>query len=191
MMDRAFWSDLAKWIAPLKNRIFNMLARGVLESIKDNPNAFQELGISILSDDPMEEMERVQDYGYTSNPPDGSQVLVCFFAGNRSHGVVFRVDHKKYRVTDLEKGETALFTMWDAAGNPHRIVMRKGNKMELYGAEIKIGGATAEALVKFASMKAQFDSHIHGYVSPGGAAVTSGPVIPLLDFASTTKVKGA
>ncbi len=55
-----------------------------------------------------DDVPRVTEYGFQSNPPDGWDGVAIFFGGDRSSGVVIATNHQQYRITKLAKGECAL-----------------------------------------------------------------------------------
>lgn len=65
---------------------------------------------------PLEVIDNVplpHDYGFTSNPPLGSDVFASFANGNRSNGIVLAVGSQAYRMKNLASGEVAIY---DALG---------------------------------------------------------------------------
>lgn len=54
-------------------------------------------------------MERVGEYGLSSNTLPGASAVVLFWGGNRGHGVVVATDDGRYRVHGLAPGEVAIY----------------------------------------------------------------------------------
>lgn len=92
----------------LKTRVMSMIARAVVKSLDDS-KATQKAAIGVLSGEELEDVERVQNYGFTSFPDDGAQGLALFLGGNRSYGIVIAADHPGAR-KKIEKGEVALYS---------------------------------------------------------------------------------
>ncbi len=102
-------SAFGKFIEPLKRRVFMMLARGVVRAI-DDANGLQRMQIECLRGELLDSVERFQDYGFTSVPLEGAEMLAGFLNGNRDHGIIVRVDDRRYRLNGLAGGEVAIYT---------------------------------------------------------------------------------
>lgn len=83
---------------------------------------------SLLADEIQEGLERFQEYGYTSHPPDNSEALVVFPMGNRDHGICIAVDNRSFRLKALEKGEVAIYT-----DEGDSVILKRGNNIEING----------------------------------------------------------
>lgn len=57
------------------------------------------------------DVRRLAEFGFTSAPPSGSDVLVVSLGGDRSSSVVISTNHKKSRLTGLNSGETAIYNI--------------------------------------------------------------------------------
>jgi len=101
--------DLQKLIQPLRNRVMLMVARGVLRLCNDS-GGLQHAQVSLLEGELRDKVERVQDYGFTSVPLPGAEAVTLFVGGNRDHGLIIKVDDRRYRLTGLKGGEVALYT---------------------------------------------------------------------------------
>lgn len=99
-----------KLTAPLQRRIHNMVARGVITALKDS-EGLQLLQATLTSDEVMDGAERLQEYGFTSNPPLGSEIVALFLGGGRDHPVVLAVDNRAFRLTDLDSGDSAIYSL--------------------------------------------------------------------------------
>jgi phage baseplate assembly protein V len=55
-------------------------------------------------------LRRVAEFGFTSVPPQGSDVAIVFVGGDRSSGLVIGTNHQASRPTGLNPGETMIFT---------------------------------------------------------------------------------
>ena len=100
-----------KWhrlLEPLSNRIKMVLNRALIDIVNDSTD-MQLVQISIMSDEVKTDVERIQDYGFTSKPLKGSEALVGFINGNKDQGIVIKVDNAQYRLKGLEDGEVAMY----------------------------------------------------------------------------------
>lgn len=95
----------------LGSRVMMMFARGVLRRVND-ANGRQQLQVELLKNEVRDDVEHMQNYGFTSHPL-GGDVAVAFLGGNREQGIVLVVDDRRYRIP-LQAGEVA---MYDDLGN--------------------------------------------------------------------------
>lgn len=98
-------------IRELSNRVMMMFARGVVRRVTDT-NGRQQLQVELLKDELRDDIEHMQNYGFTSHAK-GGDVAVAFIGGNREQGIVLAVDDRRYRLV-LQAGEVA---MYDDLGN--------------------------------------------------------------------------
>lgn len=117
--------DVQKLIQPLRNRVMLMVARGVIKLVNDK-GGLQTLQLGLLEDELRDQVERVQDYGFTSNPLPGAEAVTVFIGGNRDHGLTLKVDDRRYRLKGLKGGEVALYT--DEGDFIH---LKRGNNIEV------------------------------------------------------------
>lgn len=93
------------------NRILMLFGRGVLKGVTESSKR-QQLQVTVLEGETIDDVERMQNYGFTSYPT-GGDVAVAFVSGNREQGIVLVVDDRRYRL-QLQAGEVA---MYDDLGN--------------------------------------------------------------------------
>lgn len=91
-----------------KQRMRGMIGRCVLEAVNDAPK-LQAVQVSVLDEELHDELERFQNYGFTSHPLPGAEGVVLFVGGVHSHGVVISMDDRRYRLKEIEPGEVALY----------------------------------------------------------------------------------
>lgn len=102
-------SFIQRMIDPIKRKIALTIARAVVKIIDDG-KALQRMQIEILKGELRDSVERFQDYGFTSHPHEGSEAVVGFLGGDRAHGIILKVDDRRYRLKALEKGEVAMYS---------------------------------------------------------------------------------
>lgn len=100
---------MQKAAAGLKRRIYMLVGRAVLEAVRDDKNR-QFVQIKALAGEVKADVERVQQYGFTSHPLPGAQVIFVSLYGNRDHPVVLSADDPRYRHKDMQPGEVAIYT---------------------------------------------------------------------------------
>ena len=93
---------------PLKDRLFGMIVRGVIEAVNDD-TMLQSLQVSMREGELADDVERFQNYGITSRPFADAEAVVVMVGGVHSHCVVLAVDDRRYRIKTLEEGEVALY----------------------------------------------------------------------------------
>lgn len=100
--------DLDRLLAPLRARVMNMIGRAVL-TLVDDSTKMQLLQVSGIEDESLDEVERFQDYGFTSVPLAGAEAVVVRGSGQGDQPYVIAVDDRRYRVRNLESGEVAVY----------------------------------------------------------------------------------
>lgn len=98
---------------PIGGRLRLMIGRAIVNLINDAALA-QELQVDLLADETQDNVERFQDYGFTSHPHPGAEALTACPGGLRSHAIVIAVEDRRFRLTGLQQGEVA---MYDDLGN--------------------------------------------------------------------------
>lgn len=96
-------------IGPLKTRVLLMIGRAVLTAIKDD-GGIQTVQMKALSGESFDGVPRVQEFGFSSNPPPGTDGIVVAVGGARESLVVIATDHKTYRFKNLASGESVFYT---------------------------------------------------------------------------------
>lgn len=104
-------------------RIRMMVARAVITLVNDAAKV-QRMNISLLDDEARNDVERYQNYGYTSNPHPGMEAVVLFLGGERANPVIIAVGDRQYRLNGLKTGEVALYT-----DEGDHILLGRGNKI--------------------------------------------------------------
>lgn len=96
-----------KMIEPLRRRLSNVIARAVISLVNDSLK-LQSLQLRVLADETIDNVERFQEYGFTSVPFAGAECIVLSVGGHRSHSVVVATDDRRYRLFGLAEGEMAI-----------------------------------------------------------------------------------
>lgn len=117
--------DYKKLLEPLSRRILALVGRALIETVTDT-DKMQRLKIQALADESLEDVERIQEYGFTSVPKSGAEAIFVSLGGNREHTVVIAVDDRRYRLKGLAEGEVALYS-----DEGDKIVLKRGNKIEV------------------------------------------------------------
>jgi len=107
------------------NPIRLLVSRAVLALINDAAK-LQRLQIQLMADEERGDVERFQDYGFTSHPHKGAEAIALSVGGSRSHMVVIAVEDRRYRLAGLEEGEVAMYT-----DEGDKIVLKRGREIEV------------------------------------------------------------
>jgi len=174
---------VSKIMKPLRDRIMLMVARGVIESISEN-EGLQKVKMELLAGEIRDGMEHFFDYGFTSSPKSGAEAVVVFPGGNREHGLVIKIDDRRFRLKTLAEGEVALYT-----DEGDKIHFKRGNIIDVDCNTLELGNGTLEKIVNGESFKTLFNMHQH----LGNLGVPTGVPITLLtdDPHLSTVVKAA
>jgi phage baseplate assembly protein V len=100
---------VARLVAPLKRRVLLTVGRAVLTAVNDATKA-QSVQLTGLADEVCDDVERFQEYGFTSVPLADCEAVLVAVGGNRAHGIVVATEDRRYRPTGLAAGEVALYT---------------------------------------------------------------------------------
>ena len=123
------------FIRPIKQRIMTLVARGVLESLKDTGQGIQLVKVNLLAGETRDDLERVQNFGVTSNPPPLSEVVALFVGGNREHGFILDAAPRDLvgRPSVLP-GEVAMYSLTPG----HRIKLHLGGFISIENATVDL-----------------------------------------------------
>jgi phage baseplate assembly protein V len=90
----------------------------------------------MLANETKSNIERIQEYGFSSHPLPGSQAVAVFIGGSRDHGVIVATDDSRYRIA-LQPGEAAIYSH-----EGHTIKLKNGGIIELNGTNINLNCET-------------------------------------------------
>jgi phage gp45-like len=107
---RTFYKLIDKATAGIRRRIILMCSRILVTAIDDS-QGIQIVNIDALANESITDVERFQEFGFTSHPPVGSEGIAVFIAGDRTNGFVIRTENRTYRVKNLSEGEMAIYSM--------------------------------------------------------------------------------
>lgn len=86
----------------------------------------QKIQVEGLDGETVQDLEHAENFGFTSNPPVGSDCVVVPLGGKTSHGIIVTTTNGAYRITGLSDGETAVYNA-DGA----KMVLKKGRVIEI------------------------------------------------------------
>lgn len=173
--------EMSRLLDPLKRRVANMLARGVVALVNDD-SKIQTMQATFLANETRDGIEHFQAYGLTANPHPGAEAIALFLNGARDNPIIICVDDKRYRLKGLETGEVALYT-----DEGDSIILKRGNNIEINTQTLTVN-ATAGMTVNapflrctgdihdnynaqpdsLAEMRAKYNIHVHDENDSGG-----------------------
>ena len=116
---------LNRLLVPTRRRIAPLVSRAVRAAVNAAPGC-QTLQVPILADEPQVDVEPMEPYGFTSNPPAGAEGVILNVAGQRGAAVGLNFGNRSVRVTGLKSGEVCIFT-----DEGDKITLKRDRHMEV------------------------------------------------------------
>ncbi|MDP9153932.1 MAG: phage baseplate assembly protein V [Pseudomonadota bacterium] len=168
----------------LSRRMLLMMSRGGV-SMTDDTKPVQTIQAQVNQLELIDDLPRFAEYGFTSNPPKGTQVVIAFKNGDRDDGIVIATSNAKYRMTGLATGEVAIHDdtgqsvylsaagmILNGGGKPVTItntpkVRAETPLLECTGDIVDNCDTTGRSMVADRQI---YDSHNHNFVAASGSA---------------------
>lgn len=99
---------LRELLRPLQASISALATRVTLTAV-DDTKRIQTVQVTGRAGERLSDVQRLQQFGFSANPPLGSNGLMICIAGSRSHPVVIACDDGSTRVLELEPGEACVY----------------------------------------------------------------------------------
>lgn len=132
----------------------------------------QRLQLSLLKGEVREEVNRYQDYGFSSHARAGASAVAVAVGGSRNHLAILVADDARYRKRDLAEGEVAIYH-WEG----DYILFRNGREIEVVaGARVRV---TAPEVIIAANTRVQLETptvEMTGDLSVAGNVTVQGTV---------------
>jgi phage baseplate assembly protein V len=123
-------------------RLWNLLAGGVVVAIDDSgPVMRLQIKVGYLE---THTLPALQQFGFSSVPPVGSDVVAHYIGGDRSNGVVTGTNHQPTRPPGKNPGETMVY---DAFGKSIYLTESGGIVVNANGSPVTVNGATVLTVV--------------------------------------------
>lgn len=164
----------SKIFDPILRRIYLIAARARLGAVTDGGKR-QYAQIALLKGETKGAVERVQNFGVSSHPPDGSQAIVIHMGGNRDHPVIIAADDPRCRHNDIAPGEVVVY---NAFGD--HVLIKKNGEIEIVASlKVRITTPRLECTGDIIDrcetnersvhqMREIFDEHVHPENDSGG-----------------------
>lgn len=161
--------DFERLVRPLKTRLASMIVRGVVELVDDSKR-LQLLQIGGFEGGPLDDGEHFQQYGFSSNPLPGAEVVAIFPNGDRAHPLIVAGGDRRTRPTGGDPGDV---TLYHYAGAKIRLLesgdveVSPGPSGKVYA---RTEGGGSEPLVTVS----QFNAHTHPVSTTGSSSAQTG-----------------
>jgi len=119
-------ANIGRMLTGLGRRLRLMVDRAVVRIVTDSLGR-QNLQIQSLADATNDDVERFQNYGFTSVPPVGSEAIVLAVGGRREGLVAVAVEDKRCRPKGLEDGDVCIYH----ADGQALVILKKGGVAEV------------------------------------------------------------
>ena len=155
-------SLVGKLLAPTQRRVRLMVARAIVELVDDSKKV-QSMQVSIRSDELRDDVERFQEYGFSSVPKSGAEAIVVNVGGSSDHPVVIAVDDRRYRPKSLEEGESCLYTL----ANGVRVLCKADGSIEIGTSPSDFVAMADPTESRLAALESNMIGHTHaGFGAP-------------------------
>ena len=94
---------------PIKDRLYLLAGKAIIKAVNDGA-PIQELRISALAGEAMDRIARMQEFGFSSNPPAGSEGIILALGANRENLVMIATENRNVRIKNLASGEMVIYT---------------------------------------------------------------------------------
>lgn len=144
-------------LAPVRRRLQSMASRGLVTSVSEDTQR-QKLQLVLESNESGDNIERFQDYGFSSFPPNNSEAVVMALNGCAAKRVAVAVEKKELR----PKGEQDDVFIYHADG--HFIRLTKDRKLIISVAEAILEATTRFTIISPETL-IQGPLHVTGGIS--------------------------
>lgn len=125
-------------------RIRNLIARGIFQLADDSKNV-QTIQHTLLANEVRSNVERPQQYGFTSHPLPGMPTITVCHGGQRDNASVICVYDHKHRPKGMQAGEVAIYTHEGtkiSLLNGNRIVIEAAQSAQIAAQSVQIDANT-------------------------------------------------
>lgn len=186
-------------LAPLHQRVANLASRAVLRLLNDAA-AVQRVQVELLAGE-FRELQRVQEYGFTSVPLAGAHpVVVLAPFGNRAQALAIAVDDVRYRPSGSAPGDVVIYDSRGTkihlkagvldvtvAGN---LTINVSGTAKIVAPAVELGDGTLRKLCD-ERLIAYLATHVHSGVTPGVGNTGTPTAVPAVDTHTTVETKGS
>lgn len=156
-------------LGPVARRIRQVVRRGIVTRVRDG-EPLQLIQVRLQPGVAADDVQRVQEYGFTSHPHPGAEAVVGAVKGDAGHLVAIAIDDRRYRLKSLAQGEVALY---DDQGNV--IHIERGQIRVEAVTHVQINAPTVEVAAAAVTIDAPTTT-ITGNLQVDGNITTAGNV---------------
>jgi len=98
-------------IQRIATRAMTTLCKALVKAV-DDTTQLQLVKVAVQQGEVPDGIERLQNFGFSSNPPIESEALIGYIYGNRDHGVALVIDCAALRPTGLVTGESIHYSQY-------------------------------------------------------------------------------
>lgn len=141
-------------IARIRHRLQCVIGIGRTSTSSNDSGVIRTLQALLGYNQTKDNLQLVQHYGFASNPPPGTDIIMSFIGGDRANGVSVAENNQTYAIKNLGNGSVALYDMF-------------GNTIVMSSTGIAINSATnlsltANNIVIHANQSLKYDAHGNG-----------------------------
>jgi phage baseplate assembly protein V len=100
---------LMRVLAPYRDAIMVIAGKAVVK-MTDDSKEIQEAQVVALSEEVLSRVPRIQEFGFSSNPPKDSEAIILSLGANRENTVIIACENRAVRIKNLAPGESAIYT---------------------------------------------------------------------------------
>jgi len=141
-------ANFGRTLNQLARRLRLIVDRAVVRIVTDSLGR-QNLQVQSLADATNDDVERFQQYGFTSVPPAGSEAIILAVGGRRESLVAIAVEDKRCRPKGLDEGDVCLYHQ----DGQSMIILKAGGIIDVRG---KLVNYTADELFEINSAQLKF-----------------------------------
>jgi phage gp45-like len=174
-------SGISGLVRPVTRRVRSLLSRGTV--LLTAERGLEQMQVALHVGEVRNNVERFGQYGFTSRPHPGAEVVVGAIGGDRGHCVVLAVEDRRYRIKSLAAGEVAIYT-----DEGDSIVLKRGRVIEISTGTLRVSGAVevignvtvtgdvtssgnvADGVRSMAADRVIFNTHVHSGVESGSSS---------------------
>ena len=119
----------------ITRRMQNIVTKVLIKAVYDS-DQIQLVKLSGLYNEVTDKVERIQNYGLTSNPPQNSEGISLCLSGDKDHQIVIACDSGMYRV-QVDNGEVAVYSQYG-----QKILLAKNGDIETTQNIFSVGGGS-------------------------------------------------
>lgn len=173
----AVLDSISRQLAPAVRRLRTLIQRGNMTATDDS-QALQLVDLEVLGE-AREQVQRVGEYGFTSRPKVGAEVVIVSPGGDWARAIVIATDDRRTRPRDLKEGEAAMWT----SDHGVRVLCAADGKVDLGTSPSDFVALAPAVKAELDAIKADLDAivewcgmHQHNSTAPGSPTTPPIPV---------------